>query len=421
MVLNISSFIDRQVMSLMTEPIKTDLGLTETEMSLLLGPAFGITFAIAVFFMGRLADRYSRRAIIGWGVAIWSVMCTASGIASTFGQLFAARVGVGAGEATLSPSAYSLIADYFPPNRLATAMSIFTSGVFLGAGLAYLIGGLVVELVQTMQPWNLPVVGEIRPWQKVFVLLGAPGLLLALLALTIREPPRVLDAAGNRVVFRLPEVFAWFRRHAAAYGTFGVGIGLFAVVNYGTAFWFPAYFARAHGWETGKIGVIMGVATMVFGALGAILGGRVADRFKARGRSDGNLRVLVISAVVSVAVAFPLFAPPSEPVMIAALIVTNLVAAMPFGAAAAAAQEMTPRPMRGTASALLVFILNFIGLGVGPPAVALLTDHVFQDITRVGMSLLVVTVVGRSLSAVIVGLGLGAHRRVLAELSAAPA
>jgi len=418
MVLNISSFIDRQVISLMVDPIKQDLGLSDTRMSLILGPAFGTTFAIAVFFMGRLADRYSRRTLIAWGVAIWSVMCTANGMANSFAQLFVARVGVGAGEATLSPSAYSMIADYFPPKGLATAMSVFTSGVFLGAGLAYLIGGFLVDMASAGPAWRIPGIGLIRPWQQVFILIGVPGLALALLALTIREPPRAVDASGRRIVLSLPEVGAWFRRHALGYVTFGLGIGLFSIVNYGTALWFPAYFQRAHDWSQARVGVYMGGTTAVFGVLGSLLGGRMADWLKSRGRTDGNLLILIGAALVSIAAGFPLFLPPSEPVMIGALVVTNLVAAMPFGAAAAAAQEMSLPALRGQASAVLVFILNFVGLGVGPPAVALLTDHVFQDPARVGLSLLVVTVLGRALAALVTWVGLPAHRRAVAEVAA---
>jgi MFS family permease len=207
LLLNVSSFIDRQVMALLADPIKTDLGLSDTQVGLLLGPAFAGTFALSGLLIGRLVDRGNRTAIIAWGVAAWSVMCTACGLANTFGQLFAARFGVGIGEATLSPSANSLIADYFPPEKLATAMSLFTSGVFIGAGLAYLIGGLVLEAVSTAAPWQLPVFGEVSPWQRVFILVGAPGLLLSLLALTVREPRRRLPAqspthaATTRAVF----------------------------------------------------------------------------------------------------------------------------------------------------------------------------------------------------------------------------
>jgi MFS family permease len=416
LLLNVSSFIDRQVLFLMTTPIQADLGLTDTEMSWIQGPAFAITFSISVFFVGRLADRRSRPAIIAWGVALWSVMCTASGIANTYGQLFAARVGVGAGEATLSPTAATLIADYFPPERLATAMSVFTSGVFFGSGLAYFIGGTVIEAVGG-QSWNLPFAGEIRPWQRVFVVVGLPGLLLALLTLTIRDPRREGAASAPRISVATAEVRAWFRRHAAAYVTLGAGISVYALVNFGTAAWFPAYFERVHGWSAGKIGVLMGGATAIFGVVGVISGGRLADWLKSRGRPTSNLTVLILSAAASALIAFPLFLTRNEAVLLTCLVITNVVAAAPFGAAAAAVQEMTPRAMRGRAAAILVFLLNFVGLGFGPPVVALVTDNVFGDPTKVGLSLLVVTVIGRSVAALSVARGLGRHRLALSEVA----
>lgn len=416
LLLNVSSFIDRQVIALLVTPIKADLGITDSQMSLLLGPAFATTFAFSVLVVGRLVDRRSRRSIIAWGVAFWSVACAATGVANTFGQVFAARVAVGAGEATLSPAAYSLIADYFPKHRLATAMSLFTSGVFIGSGLAYLIGGTLIELVEGLEPWHVPVVGELAGWQRVFVVVGLPGMALAMLALTIREPRRSRPDTARQVPWSLGQVTAWFRRHAAAYGSFGVGISLFSMVNYGTAFWFPAYFERAHGWSNAKIGILMGGATLTFGLLGVLAGGRLADHLKAKGLRDGNLRVLVISALVSILAAFPLFLPSAEWMLITGLLVTNVAAAAPFGAAAAAVQEMSPTPMRGQAAALLVFLLNFVGLGLGPPAVALLTDNVFDDPAKVGLSMLVVTVVCRSVSALTVAGGLRAHRRAVTEV-----
>jgi MFS family permease len=415
LLLNVSSFIDRQVLFLLTTPIQQDLGLTDTEISWLQGPAFAVTFSVAVFVVGRLADRRSRTAIIAWGVAFWSAMCAATGIANTYGQIFAARVGVGAGEATLSPTAATLIADYFPAERLATAMSVFTSGVFVGSGLAYFIGGTVIELVGN-QGWSLPFVGEIRPWQRVFIAVSVPGFLLALLALTIREPRRRAGPAVH--AFTLREVVAWLRRHGVAYLTFGVAISLYAVVNFGTAAWFPAYFERVHEWGPGKIGLFMGGATAIFGVLGVITGGRVADWLKTRGRSTSNLLILIASAVISALIAFPLYLTQSEPVLLASLVITNIVAAAPFGAAAAAMQEMSPRPMRGQAAAILVFLLNFVGLSLGPPAVALVTDNVFVDPAKVGLSLLLVTVVGRTVAALSAAGGLAAHRRALSEVTA---
>jgi MFS family permease len=416
LLLNVSSFIDRQVMALLVTPIKADLGLSDTQMGLLLGPAFALTFAFSGLLIGRLVDRGNRTAIIAWGIAAWSVMCAACGVANTFGQLFAARFGVGIGEATLSPSANSLITDYFPPEKLATAMSVFTSGVFIGSGLAYLIGGLVIEAVGTAAPWRLPLFGEIQPWQRVMILVGLPGLILALLALTIREPRR---RAGSSPVHAATasEVVAWLRRHSRAFATFGVGVAVYATVNFGTAFWFPVFFERSHGWSPGKVGLIMGGATLVFGVVGVIAGGRLADWFKVQGRADGNLVVLVVSAIVSILAGLPLYLTSSEPVLIASLIVTNVAAAAPFGAAAAAMQEMSPSTMRGQAAALLGLLLNFVGLGLGPTAVGLLNDYVFRDPAKVALSLLVMTLAGRTIAALSIATGLTAHKAVISEVT----
>ena len=417
LLLNVSSFVDRQVMALLVLPIKADLGISDTQIGLLLGPAFAGTFAVAGLLIGRLVDRGNRTAIIAWGVAAWSVMCMACGVANTFGQLFAARFGVGIGEATLSPSANSLIADYFPPEKLATAMSLFTSGVFVGAGLAYLIGGLVLEAVGNTAPWQLPVFGEVKPWQRVFILVGAPGLLLSLLALTIREPRRRRSAQSPTHAATIPEVVAWFGQHSRAFWSFGIGVAVYATVNFGTAFWFPAFFQRTHGWSYGKVGLIMGGATLVFGVVGVIAGGRLADWLKQRGRRDGNLIVLIVSSIISIVAGLPLYLTSSEPVLIAALIVTNVAAAAPFGAAAAAMQEMSPSTMRGQAAAVLGLLLNFVGGSAGPFAVGLLNDRVFQDPAKVALSLLVMTLVGRTIAALSIAAGLTAHKLVVSEVT----
>lgn len=415
MLANVSSFIDRQILSLLVVPIQRDLAISDTQMSLLLGLAFAVFYSVLGFPIGRLADVRSRRAIIGWGIAIWSVMCALCGLARSYGQLFLARVGVGVGEAALSPPAYSLIADYFPPRRLASAMSLYSTGIFIGSGLAYLIGGTVIELVSTLEPWHWPIVGEIRPWQRVFIVVGLPGLLVALLMLTVREPPRTYSTSIAGGAVPLATVLGWFRRHRATYAAHGFGFAVFSLVNYGTAFWFPAYFERVHGWSAGKIGLYMGGATIVFGTLGVVAGGRMADWWRRRGVADANLRVGIVAGGLSAAVALPLFLSRNEAVVLAALVVTNLAASFPWGAAAAAVQEMTPGAMRGQASALFLFLINVIGLAVGPTAVALLTDRAFADPLDVGLSLLIVTLLGRFAAGAIFASGLGSYRQTVAE------
>jgi MFS family permease len=365
------------------------------------------------FPIGRLADQKSRRGIIAWGVASWSMMCALSGLARSYTQLFLARVGVGVGEASLSPPAFSLIADYFPPRRLPAAMSFFGTGIFLGAGFAYFIGGTVIEAFRSMPPWHLPLVGELRSWQSVLMVVGAPGVLIALLMLTVREPVRRYSAAGHPGALSTGATLRYVRTHLAAFSAQGIGIAVFSLVNYGTAAWFPAYFGRVHGWSQGKIGVYMGGATMIFGTIGIILGGRAAVWLRAR-RLDANLRIAIVGALVSIVAAFPMYLTRNPTVLIGALILTNVAAAFPWGAASAAVQEMTPGPMRGQASALYLFLINIIGFALGPTAVAVLTDGVFHNEAMVGYSLLVVTLVGRSLSAALLAAGLRPFRRAVA-------
>jgi MFS family permease len=396
-------------------PIQRDLGLSDTRMGLLLGPAFAVTYSLMGFPIGRLADVRSRRAIIAWGIATWSLTCALCGVARNSAQLFLARVGVGLGEAALTPPAYSLIADYFPPKRLSSAMSVFGSGIFLGAGLAYLIGGTLIEMVSGMAPWHLPVVGEVRPWQRVFILVGLPGLAIAVLMLTIREPARTQSISAKGGAYPIAGVVGYFRAHARTYAAHGLGFSAFSLVNFGTAFWFPAYFERAHGWSAGKIGLYMGGATIVFGTLGVLAGGRLADWWKRRGVGDANLRVGIVAAVASIAAAFPLYLSARESVVVTGLVITNVAAAFPWGVAAAAVQEMTPGPLRGQASALFLFLINVIGLALGPTSVAVLTDSAFGNQALVGLSLLVVTLAGRAISAALFAWGLRPYRETVAQ------
>ena len=411
MLAHIASFVDRQILFLLTEPIKADLGISDTAMSFLTGAAFAITYSIMGFPIGHLTDRRSRRAIIGWGIAAWSVMCALSGFARNYTQLFLTRVGVGIGEASLSPPAFSLIADYFPPRRLAVAMSIFGTGIFLGAGFAYFLGGSIIQAFQNMPAWHLPVFGEMRPWQSVLLVVGAPGVLIALLMLTVREPPRMYSV-GAEAGFTVKATLRYMRQHLGAFAGHGIGIAIFSLVNYGTASWFPSFFARVHGWSYGKIGLYMGGATMIFGTIGILIGGRAAVWLRTR-YVDANLRIGIIGAIVAIVAALPLYLSKNPAVMLSGLILTNVAAAFPWGAASAAVQEMTPPAMRGQASALYLFLINIIGFALGPTAVALLTDGVFHDEMMVGYSLLIVTLVGRTLSAAILAMGLSPFRRAV--------
>ncbi|HKZ72699.1 MAG TPA: MFS transporter, partial [Steroidobacteraceae bacterium] len=198
------SFIDRQIMALMIEPIRRDLGITDTQVSLLIGLAFAVFYTLLGLPIARLADRYSRRAIIAAGVAVWCVMTAACGLARSYAQLFLARVGVGVGEAALSPSALSMMSDYFPKRTRGRAVAVYNMGISLGAGLAMIVGGQVIAHVMQAPPVRLPVVGELFAWQTVFLVVGLPGLLMAVLMATVKEPARRERLRGGDGGLHLP-------------------------------------------------------------------------------------------------------------------------------------------------------------------------------------------------------------------------
>ena len=388
---NVSAYVDRQILTLLVHPIKRDLALSDSEVSLLGGLSFALFYTILGFPIARLADQRSRRAIIAWGIGIWSLMTAACGAARNFVQLLLARVGVGIGEAALSPPAFSLIADYFPRERLGTAISMYTMGTYLGVGLAQLIGGAVIALVSGDTAWSLPVVGFVRPWQVAFFVVGLPGIVVALLLFTVREPRR---NAPRPAPVPVGEILAHIRRNARTIATHHVGAALIALVNYGFGFWLPTFFERTHGWTPSRAGYLLGVANLTFGIAGVSLAGRLSDRWQAQGMVDAKLKVCMLAALGLLVcdVVTPLM--PTATLAAAMIFPLSFFASAPFGVAAAAVQEMVPPRMRAQASAVYLFVISLLGLAAGPTAVALVTDYVFRDEQMVRYSMTIVAIAG---------------------------
>jgi len=415
-VVNISSNIDRVIVNLLVEPMKRDLHLSDTQMSLLMGLSFALFYATLGLPMGRLADRINRRNMIIVGVAVWSAMTTFSGMVRSYWHLFAARMGVGVGEATLLPAAYSMIADYFPKHRLAMAMSVYAIAIYIGAGLAVAIGGVVVQLTSIPGTWILPIVGEIYPWQTVFFLIGLPGLLLVLLMRTVKEPVRrdVLltlhtkraaqadeRSAEPSLQAELKELFAYVRDHKSTFLTLCLGYSTFALFSYSASAWIPSLFIRNYGWQAGTFGVIYGTMIMTFGTIGSLLGGKLADTWAARGITNAKLRVgiLAASAMIPLVVAYPLM--PSPELCLLVLLPINVFAGMPYGPAAAALQEVLPNQLRGLGSAVYAFLLSVIGGAFGPTLVAVLNDYVFHSPLAVRYSLAIVNSLSLAVAALV--------------------
>ncbi len=409
----IFAFMDRQILNLLVRPIRRDLGISDTQMSLLMGFSFAIFYSFFGFPLGRLADFKSRRTIVALGMALWSFLTAGCGVARQFWHFLLLRMGVGVGEAALSPSAYSLISDYFPKERRATAISVYSMAYYIGSGLALVLGGLIVGYASRRGNWVLPIVGAIHAWQVIFFIVGLPGVLLALLMYTVKEPARKgarmrKTAEGEMTLARvsLRDVITYIGQNRATFVCHNLGFALLAFSGYGVSAWIPTFFIRRYSWTASQAGVVYGTIVCVFGTLGIVTGGWLADWLARRGFADSSMRVGVIGALawLPAGILYPLM--PSGNSAAAVLVPTIFVTSLPVGVAAAAVQEIMPNVMRGQASALYLFVINLIGLGLGPTAVALMTDYVFHNDNAVHYSLLIVGAIAHIGAALLLWLGL---------------
>jgi MFS family permease len=414
-VVYVFSFVDRLILNLMVAPIRRDLQISDTEISLLSGFSFALFYAVLGVPISRIADSGCRRCLIAGGFVVWSVFTAACGLARSFGQLLLMRVGVGVGEATLNPAAYSLITDYFPPERRATALGLYNMGIYVGAGIAFILGGLVIGLTASREEYVLPVLGAVRSWQLVFFLVGVPGLVFALAMFTVAEPRRRGPGADVASI-PLGEVFTYIKMNRSTFASHNIATALLAFAAYGAAAWIPSFFIRQHGLTAAETGQMLGVLT-ILSAFGCVCGGWLADQLAKRGYPDACMRVLLLASLLALPTGVAYLLVPTVALSAALLAPTFFINAMVFGVAPAALMEFTPSRMRGQASALYLFAVNLIGLGIGPTAVAFITDFVFRNDNMVGYSLLIVTITAHILAASIYWAGLKPFVRSKIRLS----
>lgn len=409
------SFIDRQILTLLIEPIRRDLHISDTQVSLLGGLAFSIFYTTLGIPIARLADQTHRRNLMAVGLAFWSLMTAACGLARSFWGLFAARVGVGVGEAALSPAAFSLLADYFPPRKVALAVSVYSMGLYFGAGLALMIGGSVVKAVSNAPMHELPVIGEVFPWQLTFFIVAALGLPVLLLMSMIREPLRRAHARRAAApTDAAPSSWRALRAfmgenvrtlvcHISAFTLFGVGINCYL-------FWAPTLMMRTHGWDAPRAGMTIGAMLFVLGTAGVYSGGWVAHRLAAAGRRDAILLAAFCGMLCGI--PFLLSMPLLHDAQWATIALGGAVffMAFPQGLPAAALQVITPNPLRAQMTAIYFFIGNLIASGLGPTVPALLNDYVFRDPALLRYALFSVEVVVLPVSLLFLYFGLRPYR-----------
>jgi MFS family permease len=417
-LVNMVSYVERQILTLLFAPIKRDFHLTDTQVSLLAGAAFVIFFVLFGLLFGRLADRKNRKGIILLGALFWSLATTACGLAHSFLQLFVARISVGVGEASLSPSALSTISDYFPRERLTRAISFYTGAQYVGAGLALVVGGFAIQLVAQLPPIDLPGLGQLRPWQMTFVFVGLGGLLFAIPMLFVREPIRrglaapVGEAAKAAQRSQLVAFFSTNRRMLACHFA---GFSINTMLGFGIAAWTPTFFIRVHHWAAQDIGYAYGAIMAVMGLSGAVTGGRLAEWLEAKGLKDVYFVLPMITASINM-VLFPaaMFAP-SAPVALAILTVSTFIGTLPLSLIMASLQAVAPNQLRGQLVAMFSFVANILGVASGPTVIALLTDHVYRDEHAVGLSLATASLVITPITVTILGLGRAGLRDSLAR------
>ena len=384
------SYMDRQILSLLVGPMKRDLGISDTRVGLLQGLAFGLFYTFMGLPLGRIADTRSRRGLIAVGVVLWSIFTSACSVARSFWSLFLARMGVGVGEASLSPAAYSLIADYFPKERLGVAISVYYMGVFLGTSLSLLVAGSVIDAVAHTPLITVPVLGTMASWRITFLFVGVPGLLFALLVFTIREPLRrelARGRAGRGTTLTFRESLAEMRLRWKSLIGISIGAIFQAVPTYALISWTPAYFQRVHHWTAGQSGRGLAVLLLTSGCLGMYAGGQLSDYWQKNGVTEGPLRVGAVCGIGSALLLPPAYLLTQAEWTLALLAPGIFFLALPMGTSAAALQRIFPNQVRGQVSALFLFLLNLGGLTLGPLMPGLLNDRLFHSEKMLGPSL----------------------------------
>lgn len=361
LVVYVLNFVDRQILSLLMEPIKQDLMLSDTELGFMSGIAFAIFYTLLGIPIAKFADKGHRVNIICAALATWSAMTVVSGMALNFWQLVLARIGVGIGEAGCTPPAHSLIADYFPRQERSRAIAVYMMGVPLGILVGFLAGG-----------W----INELYGWRIAFIALGLPGLFVALVAkLTIREPNRgQFDKYDNRDSPSLSLLrtlrYLW---SISSFRYLVAGVALTSFVGSGVGQWHAVFFIRNHEMNTGELGVWLAMMSGLCGAIGIFLGGYLSQRFAGKNESL-QLKIILLGTLLMILPGIASLIAVNKYIALSSVGMLSALYFLHYGPCYALILSLAPSHMRAMASAITLLVVNLIGLGLGPQVVGLISD-----------------------------------------------
>ena len=387
------SFIDRQVLNLLVVPIQNDLNITDTQISALQGLAFVITYVGLCVPIGRIIDKTHRVSVMIIGLLVWSAATIACGFSKNYISMFIARMGIGAGESTVHPGSISILGDYFDSDKIASPMSIYLLGPYLGAGIAMIFGAQVLDWTSQMDSnFILPLVGEVAPWQLTFIAVGLPGILVACLFLTIREPKRRIQEIESQEAPSFKKIAEYIKNNWQVYGAIIIGNSCLIILLYGLQSWVPTMLLRVYEWDLIQSGRIYGLIAMFAGSAGVLSGPFVLNLMNKNNIDAPHFKLAIFG--ISMASLSLVLLPFQANVNIALIFVTlaSFFVTLPLAGTSSAMVIVSPNRIRGVITGIYVVVTSVFGLVLGPFLVASSTDFIFQDPNAVAKSLALVSV-----------------------------
>ena len=412
----IFAFIDRQIPSMLVEPIKQDFNLTDSQIALLGGAAFSIFYAIMALPIGYAVDRYQRTKVLGTGIFLWSLMTALAGLANSFGKLFGARIGVAVGEAVMAPTSVSLVSDSFPENKQGKPMGIITAGVYIGIGITLLGGGFLIDYLTRIGGITLPLIGYLKPWQATFMIVGIPGLVLAIAAFYLKEPQRLEEKIDAQLKDR-KNVFLHLKEHRKTLIPMFGGLIFMALIFYSFSFWAPTMMIRTFDISLTEVGFILGMITIISSITGTIAAGSAVDYLRNKNYSDAPVRAAMIAVILALPPVISLSFVQNElgAWICIALYLLFISSFAPLGLLAISG--VSTGNVKGQTAAIHAFLMMAFGLSLGPQLTAFFTDFVFVDPNLLINSVSLTGLIVLPISALLFKLSLSRYRESSESLS----